>query len=129
MAHSNLHMAAGMLVGTAVTAPQLIAAWRAHRPLARPIARLLIATYAVGVFALLPNLIGLAVSSPTIHDAWWADLFVLHRTIDRRTERGLLIGELVIAGCFVAQYLLILIAIRRAGPGGRGGRATPGSGP
>jgi hypothetical protein len=133
MAHSNLHMAAGMLVGTAVTAPQLLSAWRAHRPLARPLGLLLVATYAAGVFALLPSLIGLAIASPTIHDAWWADLFILHRTIDRRSHGGLLIGELVIAACFVGQYLLLLLALRRASVsrdrGGRGGRGTPGSGP
>jgi hypothetical protein len=67
VAHANFHIAAGIAVGTALTALPVLRAWRGERPLARPIARLLLVSYGL---------------------AFWA--------------------------AFVAHYLLVLAALRRA---------------
>jgi hypothetical protein len=114
MAHANLHIAAGIAVGTAATAWPVLRAWRARRPVARPIARLLVASYGLAFWAVVPTALTTLGAPAAVHHAWWADLFLLHAQIDRRVQQGLLIGELAIAGAFVAHYLLVLVALRRA---------------
>jgi hypothetical protein len=114
VAHANLHIAAGIAVGTAATAWPVLRAWSAGHPVARPIARLLVASYALGFWAVVPAALTTLGAPAAVHHAWWADVFLLHAQIDRRIERGLLIGELAIAGAFVAHYLLVLVALRRA---------------
>jgi hypothetical protein len=114
MAHANFHLAAGIAVGTAATALPLVRAWLADAPLARPVARMLIVSYALGFWAVIPNAITTLGGSPSVHRAWWSNVFLGHAAIDRRLEEGLLIGELGIAAAFVAHYALILVALRRA---------------
>jgi hypothetical protein len=114
VAHANFHIAAGIAVGTAATALPVLRAWHAGRPVARPIARLLVASYALGFWAVVPAALTTLGAPAAVHHAWWADVFLLHAQIDRRIERGLLIGELAIAAAFVAHYLLVLVALRRA---------------
>ena len=113
VADAVFHMAVGMGAGALLGAPRLLSAWHRAAPLAGPIGRALIASYAVGFFAIVPNLLTTVGLPATIHHAWWSNLFVLHGLIDRR-EGGLLIGELGVAVQFVGQYLIILLAIRRA---------------
>jgi hypothetical protein len=114
MAHANLHIAAGIAAGTAATAWPVLRAWSGGRPLARPIGRLLVASYALGLWAVVPAALTTLGAPAAVHHAWWADAFLLHAQIDRRIEHGLLIGELAIAAAFVAHYLLLLVALRRA---------------
>jgi hypothetical protein len=122
VADAIFHMAVGMGAGTMLAAPRLIGAWRRGAPVAGPTARLLIATYALGFFAIAPNLMTTLGAPAAVHHAWWSNIFVLHGVIDRRWRGGLLIGELAVAAQFVAQYLLILAGIYRARrrPGGGG---------
>lgn len=120
MAHANLHMAAGMTLGTALTVLPVARAWLARAPLARPVGRMLVAAYALGIFALVPNLITAAGGPALVHHAWWSNLFVGHALIDRRKDGGLLIGELVMVALLVFQYALLVLALHRAR-----GRAQP----
>lgn len=114
MAHANLHMAAGMAVATAVTGWPLARAWVTGAAVAQPLGRMLLASYALGVWALLPNLLTSAGMSPAIHHVWWANLFVGHAAIDRRVPGGLLIGELILVAILVLHYALLVAAIARA---------------
>ncbi|HVK72875.1 MAG TPA: hypothetical protein VM734_06120 [Kofleriaceae bacterium] len=114
MAHANLHMAVGLAVGTALTLLPVARAVVAGRPLARPVGRLLLAGYAVGIWALVPNLLTSAGAPASIHHAWWSNVFVLHAAIDHRKDGGLLIGELLLVAGFVFQYVLVIFAIVRA---------------
>ena len=114
MAHANLHMALGMAVGTAATLAPVARAWLAGAPMARPVGRMLVAAYALGVWALVPNLVTSAGGPPGIHHAAWANLFVGHALVDRKDQGGLLVGELVLVALLVSQYVLILLAILRA---------------
>jgi hypothetical protein len=114
VAHANFHIAAGIAVGTALTALPVLRAWRAEGPLARPIARLLLVSYGLAFWAVVPTALTTLGAPAAVHHAWWADLFLLHARIDWRVEQGLLIGELAIAAAFVAHYLLVLAALRRA---------------
>lgn len=114
MAHANLHMAAGMAIGTALTLLPVARATFSGAPLARPIGRMLIAAYALGVWALVPNLVTAAGGPGGIHTAIWANLFVGHAIIDRKKDGGLLIGELVMVAILIFQYALLVFAIQRS---------------
>jgi len=116
MAHANLHMALGMVVGTGLTIVPVVRAWLGAAPLARPVGRMLLAGYALGVWAPVPNR-GSAAGGPTgLHSATWANIFLGHAALDRAHERGLLVGELVMVAVLVFQYAVLVAAIRRARP-------------
>lgn len=127
MAHANLHMAAGMVVGTAVTLLPVARAWLGGAPLARPVGRMLVAAYVVGVWALIPNLVTAAGGPAGIHEAVWANVFVGHAVIDRREGGGLLIGEAVMVAMLAFQYAVLVLALVTAARRGRGGSRSSGS--
>ncbi len=114
MAHANLHLAAGLLVGGAVTIAPVARAWFRDLPIAVPILRSVIASFALATWSIVPNLLTTLGAPASTHTSWWSNLFLGHAAIDRRTESGLLIGELVIAAYLTSVYLLVLLAIRRA---------------
>lgn len=114
MAHANFHLAAGMAVGAAVALWPVARALLDDRPIARPLARMWLLSIAVGVWALVPNLVSAAGLTASLHRARWADVFVLHRAIDVRVDGGLLIGELGLVAQLVFHYALLMFALRRA---------------
>ena len=113
MAHANLHMAAGMALGTALTMYPVARAWVTRAPLARPVGRMLLAAYGLGIWALIPNLISAAGGPASIHHAFWSNIFLGHALIDRRKDGGLLIGELVMVAVLFFQFSVLLLALRR----------------
>lgn len=114
MAHAVLHLAAGLAVGAAPMALPVLRAAVRRAPLARPLARMWVVALAVGAWALIPNLASAAGITAALHDARWGDVFVLHRTLDRRVDGGLLIGELALVAQLVGHYLVLLAALVRA---------------
>lgn len=114
MAHVNLHVAEGLVIGGALGAIGVARAWLADRPLSGPILRMALLSFALAVWAIVPQILTTLGSPPAVHRAAWANLFLGHAFLDARTDGGLLIGELVIAAYLVALYALILLAIRRA---------------
>ncbi len=113
MAHANLHMAAGMALGTAAMVLPVARAWLSRAPMARPIGRMLVAAYALGVWALVPNLITAAGGPAGIHHTPVANVFIGHALIDRRTGGGLLIGELVMVAILAFQFTILVMALTR----------------
>jgi len=114
VAHANLHLATGLLIGSSVTIAPLIRAWVVGRPVALPILRSLVVSFTLAAWAIVPNLLTTIGAPSSVHTSWWSNLFLGHAALDRRTEGGLLIGELVIAGYMTVVYLVVLLAIRRA---------------
>jgi hypothetical protein len=114
MAHANLHMAAGMATATAVMVWPVLRAWRKQAPLARPVAWMLLSSYALGLWALVPNLATSAGLPASIHHVWWANVFLGHALIDRRNHGGLLVGELVMVMILAFQYVVLVAAMARA---------------
>jgi hypothetical protein len=114
MAHANLHMAAGMAAATAVMVWPVLKAWRAEAPLARPVAWMLLSSYALGLWAIVPNLVTSAGLPAGIHQAWWANVFLGHALIDRRNDGGLLVGELVMVAVLAFHYATLVAAMARA---------------
>lgn len=108
MAHANLHIAVGMALGMLLALPWVVSHWLAGKPLARSLKIVLFASYALGLFAVVPNVLGLPPGA-------YSNLFALHDVVDRWKPNGggLLIGEVGIAACIAVQYLLMLAAIVR----------------
>lgn len=125
MAHANFHLAVGMAAGTALAAWPVAKAWLAGAPLARPLARLWIATIALGAWAVVPNLVGAAGITYALHTHRVADVFVLHRAIDGRVHGGLLIGELALVVQLGFHYTLLMVALGRARRRRRAREAQP----
>jgi hypothetical protein len=125
MAHVNLHLAAGLVVGAVAGAVPLGRAWLAGRPVSGPILRIALASFALAAWAAMPQVLTTLGASGRVHAAWWADVFVGHRTIDRRIDGGLLIGEVVIAAYLCGLYVVVLVALWRARRD-RGGSPPPG---
>jgi len=107
MAHPNLHLAVGLSVGMAFGLPRVALAWARNRPLARPIRDMLLASFALALFAVVPNALNLG--------GTWTNLFVAHAALSawRPNGGGLLIGELVISTLLVFDYLLVMAAVIR----------------
>lgn len=114
MAHLNFHIAEGLGLGAAIGVVPLARAWLAGRPLATPILRIALLSFALAAWAIVPQILTTLGAPASVHTASWANLFLGHAIIDRRLDGGLLIGEVLIAAWLVGLYLLILVAIRRA---------------
>jgi hypothetical protein len=111
VAHVNIHLALGIAAGTAGTMIPVARAWFAGRPLARPIAVMIGISYALGLWAIAPNI--LTKLGVHVAGAAWADIFVLHTSVDRALRGGLLVGEVAIATAFVFHYAVIIAALVR----------------
>jgi hypothetical protein len=109
-------MAAGMAMGTAITLLPVARAWLARAPLTRPVGRMLVAAYALGVWALVPNLVTAAGGPAAIHHNPVANVFVGHALIDRREGGGLLSGAAGLVAILMFQFALLVAAIARARP-------------
>lgn len=114
MAHANLHMAAGMAAATAVMVWPVVRAWHRQTAMARPVAWMLLSSYALGLWAIVPNLATSAGLPAGIHNAWWANIFLGHALIDRRNDAGLLVGELVMVAVLAFHYTVLVAALARA---------------
>lgn len=118
MAHANLHMAVGMAAATAVTMWPVLTALRTRAALARPVARMLLSSYALGAWAVMPNFLTSAGMSASVHRRPWANLFVGHAFIDAHNDGGLLVGELVMIAILALHFGLLVLGVGRARPGG-----------
>ena len=124
MAHSTMHFAIGLAVGTAALLPSVVKAARRGDKLAPPFARWIGIALALAMFAVVPNLLRSSGVPDAICSGWWMNVFLFHPLADRLKQGGMLIGELGIALILTFQYVLLLAALRRA----LGSRANRGTG-
>jgi hypothetical protein len=113
MAHAALHFALGMTVGMAVTTPALRRAWAKGQGIAPAVTRWLAASWALGVFAIVPSLLRHAGLPETFCRGWWMNVFMLHPWLTRHLHQSAILGSVAFVGLFVLQYLCILAAILR----------------
>lgn len=114
MAHVNFHIAEGLGLGAAIGIVPLARAWLADRPMAMPILRIALLSFALAAWAIVPQVLTTLGAPASVHTSRWANLFLGHAIVDRRLDGGLLIGEVLIAAWLVGLYIWILVAIRRA---------------
>jgi hypothetical protein len=98
VAHLNFHVAEGLAIGTAIGVVPLARAWLGARPVATPMARLAVIAIACAAWACAPL----------------GNLALGRSSIDARVSGGELVGDVAIAAWFVALYLVVLLALRRA---------------
>jgi hypothetical protein len=113
-AHVTLHFGLGMLLGMLCFAGAVLRALWTGRPMTRPMGRWILASYALGLYAALPNIL-LSLGAPgALCTGWWMNIFLFHPLLDRAKHGGMLTGEVILAACLGAQYMLLLLAIARA---------------
>ena len=111
MAHTALHFTVGMVVGMVALAPRVRAAFQTRRHLAPAIRQWLAAAWGLGVFAVIPSLLGFVGLSPGFCSGWWMNLFLFHPLLNSIVTRGMIAGGFGLVACFVLQYACIVAAI------------------
>lgn len=115
MAHTALHFAAGLSLGMALATLALARALRAAAagagPLSRPLARLLVWSWGLGLFAIAPNVLRALGLPESFCAGGWMNLCLLHPLLDRWVSGGTVIGGCLLVAALSTQYGLILLAI------------------
>lgn len=114
MAHSAMHFTIGLAVGTAAFLPSVVKAWRHQDTVAPAFARWIGLSWALALFAIAPSLLRHLGFPVGFCSGWWMNIFLFHPLADRLKHGGMLVGELGIATCLTLQYVLLLVALRRA---------------
>ena len=113
MLHSTAHYAFGLLAAAAWRGPSLARAWREGLPLARDLGRGVLLSHALGLMAIVPNLlrrVGLPVEASE-HPLM--NVFFLAPLLNRALPGGSIVGPALLALLLAAQYSLLLLALRR----------------
>jgi hypothetical protein len=110
MAHIYVHIAIGMLTGAGMA---LILGMKLKTPVLSicSIRRLIILTYALGLYAAIPSFaheLNLIESPETILN----NIFILHPVISQSLPGNMLKAQCLICGIIAVEYGLVLLAIR-----------------
>ncbi|MBM4149793.1 MAG: hypothetical protein FJ224_12250 [Lentisphaerae bacterium] len=114
MAHSTLHFAAGMALGTALSARPLVRAWRDGHPMAGPYARWFASSLLMGAFAVAPPLLRRLGAPESLLEGPAGNIFVLHPLINRIKPGGQTMGPLLLGAAFAFEYCVLLACLLRA---------------
>ena len=113
MAHSALHFSLGMVLGSAATLPAVARAWWHRTRLSHPIGRWLLISYATGVYAMIPSLLGWLGVPDAICRSPWMNIFLLHPLLTHLRGGGMIPAGFALVFCFILPYTLILAALLR----------------
>ena len=125
MMHSTLHFGLGMAAATAWRGPGLLKAWRTERPVARLLGSWLAASYVLGAFGIVPNLLRRAGVPHDVCEAWYMNVFFLSPLWNRLLAGGHIYGPAILTALLGAQYAILLLAIKRAGRRAAASRHAP----
>lgn len=87
--------------------------------------RMLLLSYCMGVYAIMPGILEHAGIPRAVCHGWWMNIFIFHHLLDMLEKGGLIVGTIGILSGFAVQYTLLMVALivtRR-----RRIRRTPGS--
>lgn len=119
MADSALHFGVGLAVGTAAMLPALARAARRRQRLSPGLGRMIIVSYGLALWAIVPNLLRSVGVPPELCSEWPMNLFLLNPLINSWHPGGQLVGEVMLIGCFVLQYGMAVAAVARSSLTGR----------
>ncbi|MDA0578132.1 MAG: hypothetical protein O3B24_08535 [Verrucomicrobia bacterium] len=111
MAHSTLHFAAGLAIGSAAALPPLLCAWHRGQQLAPAFARWFAIGYATGTFAVVPAILRNLGVPDAICDGPWMNVFLLYPWMNAVKPGAVTMGPLVLATILGAQYALLIAAL------------------
>ena len=110
--HSTLHFAIGAGLATSALLPGTVNAIRNNAKSAGRIGFMILASYALGLLAVIPNLLRQIGLPEGVCTSPFMNFFLLHPLFDKIISGGMLIGELAIILFFALQYSLLLTAIK-----------------
>jgi hypothetical protein len=102
-----------MIAGMAAWAPRLIRETRAGQGMARPLRHWILASWGLGLYAMLPSFLRYAGLPESLCRGWWMNIFFFHPLLDRLVPAGTLPGGFALAGCLALQYFALLWALVR----------------
>jgi hypothetical protein len=111
MAHSTLHFALGMAVGSIPMLPPLLSAWARTKPLAPPFARWFAVSYGVGLFAVVPALLRNLGVPDALCDHPAMNVFLFYPWINIAKPGAITSGPLILGAILGGQYALLLAAL------------------
>jgi hypothetical protein len=113
MMHSSLHFAAGVWLGILLFLPTVYKKLKANKRVADTIGLLILSSYALGLLAIAPSFLRQMGYPEEVCASPLMNIFLLHPLFDKIFSGGMLKGEIAMILAFVAQYLLILWAIKK----------------
>ena len=113
MTHSGIHLLAGVLLATGLCTPRILEAWRNKTPLAPPLGRWLLLSYALGLYALIPSFLRHAGLPDSVCRGWGMNIFLLHPWIKSLNLGGKIAGGAAILAVVSLHYGTLLLALRR----------------
>jgi hypothetical protein len=113
MAYSTIHFSLGMIVASALRLPPLARAWKEGQRLSRLFLLWFAWSYALGVFALIPNLLHRMGCPADLCAGWWTNVFLFFHLLNQPHYQGRKVGEFLILCLVAMQYGLLLAAIAR----------------
>lgn len=113
MADSSLHFAIGLAAGTAILLPGVLKRIVSGSKTSQSAGHLLAVSYALALFAIIPNILRHGGLPEFFCSGWWMNLFLFNPLLDKLKAGGMLIGEIMIVILFTTHYSLILLAIAR----------------
>ncbi len=111
MAHSTLHFAAGLALGSAATLPPLLKAWARGNTLAPQFARMFAISYATGIYAVIPAILRHLGVPDAICDAPIMNIFLLYPWINIVKPGAITSGPLILGALLGMQYAILLLAL------------------
>lgn len=119
MTHSAIHFSLGVVVTSTFFAPGILHALRRQQKLAPLLLRWLLASYAAGLWAVLPAILRHAGLPESVCGGWWMNLFLFHPLLSQLHLGGVIIGGACLAAVFALQYGTVLLALWSARHPGR----------
>ena len=113
MAHSTMHFAVGLAVGTALLIPAVLKKIRDCEKTSAATGKLLAVSYTLAFTAIIPNLLRHSGIPDTFCSGWWMNLFFFNPLLDKLKSGGMLIGEVLILLFFCIHYAIIIAGITR----------------
>ena len=114
MAHSILHLAIGLTLGTIymlATAPVIFVN---QEPASRHLRKCLLLTAGLAIWSVMPNLCRRVGLPESFCAGWWMNIFFLHPFLDSVKTGGKIFGVAWTALCFAFYYVVLLVGIRNA---------------
>ena len=113
MAEPGFHFAAGMMIGTTVFLPALVARFRSGARMSAFFLRWIVAAFGAAIFAVFPSVLTTLGMPERFLTAWWMNVFVLFPFLNSVKRGGFIVGTAVILACFGLIYLSLLVAARK----------------
>ena len=113
-AHITFHFAIGMIIGSGIGLYWLARRWYDYKPLAPGFLAWFAWSYGLGFYAIIPSFLRHLGFPEGLCRHWLMNIFLLHPLIDKLRPGSLIVGGAIIIAIAVSQYIMLLLALRRA---------------